>query len=75
MNIEDWPSAKTTAPLYRELKQLDLLEHLAELEAFGFTVLPPEKVGPPEQLEEVRAAVMRIAAERKGCAIEDLFCD
>jgi ectoine hydroxylase-related dioxygenase (phytanoyl-CoA dioxygenase family) len=72
MIIEDWPSAKTTAPLYRELKELDLLEHLTELEAFGFTVLPPEKVGPPEQLQQVRDVVMRIAAERKGCATGDL---
>ncbi len=35
MDIKDWASAKDTAPLYRELKELDLLEHLAELEAFG----------------------------------------
>ena len=72
MNIEDWPSAKTIAPLYRELKQLGLLEHLAELEAFGFTVLPPEKVGPPEQLEAACSAVLRIAAERKGCKTDEL---
>ncbi len=72
MIIEDWPSAKTVAPLYRELKELELLEHLAELDAFGFTVLPPEKVGPPEQLEQVREAVLRIAAERKGCAVDEV---
>ena len=72
MIIEDWPSAKTTAPLYRELKELGLLEHLTELDAFGFTVLPPEKVGPPEQLVQVRDAVLRIAAERKGCAVDQL---
>ncbi|MEM7016627.1 MAG: phytanoyl-CoA dioxygenase family protein [Pseudomonadota bacterium] len=72
MQIEDWPSAKTIPALYRELKELDLLEHLAELEAFGFTVLPPEKVGPPEQLEATREAVLRIASERKGCKPEEL---
>ena len=72
MQIEDWPSAKDLPALYRELKELDLLEHLAELEAFGYTVLPPEKVGSKEQLEETKAAVLRIAAERKGCKIEEL---
>lgn len=72
MNIEDWPSAKTTPALYRELKQLDLLEHLAELEAFGYTVLPPEKVGPFELLEAARDAVLRVAGERKGCAPDEL---
>ena len=72
MKIEDWPSAKDIPALYRELKELDLLEHLAELEAFGYTVLPPEKVGSKEQLEETKTAVLRIAAERKGCKVEEL---
>ncbi len=72
MQIEDWPSAKTTPALYRELKQLDLLEHLAELEAFGYTVLPSDKVGPPEQHEAVRRAALRLVGQRKGCAVEDL---
>lgn len=72
MEIKDWPSAKTVPALYRELKQLDLLEHLAELEAFGYTVLPPEKVGPPEQHEAVKAAVLRIACERKNCGMDAL---
>ena len=78
MKIQDWPSSKTTPALYRELKELDLLEHLAELDAFGFTVLPPEKVGPPEQLEAAREAVLRVACERKDCTVdelEDVFSD
>jgi ectoine hydroxylase-related dioxygenase (phytanoyl-CoA dioxygenase family) len=78
MKIEDWPSAKTIPALYRELKSLDLLEHLAELDAFGFTVLPPEKVGPPEQHAAVRETVLRVACERKGCKedqLADVFSD
>ena len=72
MEIEDWPSAKALAPLYRELKDLDLLEHVAELEAFGFTVLPPDVVGPPEQHEAVREALLRVACERKQCSEDEL---
>ncbi len=72
MQIEDWPSAKTTPALYRELKELDLLEHLAELEAFGFTVLPPDKVGPREQHEAVKQAVLELVSKRKGCAVDEL---
>ena len=72
MRVEDWTSAQSLPALYRELKQLDLLENVAELEAFGFTVLPPEKVGPPEQHEQVRGALIRVACERKDCTEADL---
>ena len=72
MQIEDWPSAKTMPALYRELQELELLEHIAELEAFGYTVLPPEKVGPSQQHEAVKQAVLELVSERKGCAPEDL---
>ena len=78
MRIEDWPSAKSLSPLYRELKQLDLLEHVAELEAFGFTVLPPDVVGPPEQHEAVRDALLEVACERRKCSegqLQEVFRD
>ena len=41
MQIGDWKSAGSVAPLYRELEQLGLVSNIAELEAFGFTVVPP----------------------------------
>jgi len=72
MEIKDWSSAKDTPALYRELKELDLLENLAELEAFGYTVLPPEKVGSVEQHEEAKEVVLRIACERKDCSRDEL---
>ena len=72
MKIEDWPSGKTIPALYRELKQLELLENLAELEAFGYTVIPPEKVASPEVHEEYQAAALRVACERQGCTAEEL---
>ncbi|MCY3811021.1 MAG: hypothetical protein OXH15_04410, partial [Gammaproteobacteria bacterium] len=78
MDIHDWPSAKALAPLYRELKQLDLLEHVAELEAFGFTVLPPETVGTAEQHETIRDALVKVACARRQCdeaALPEVFVD
>ena len=78
MDIHDWPSAKALAPLYRELKQLDLLEHVAELEAFGFTVLPPETVGPTEQHASIRDALVKVACTRRQCdeaALAEVFVD
>ena len=72
MEIKDWSSTGARSALYRELKQLDLLENMAELDGFGYTIIPPEKVGPPEQHEEVQEAILRVAARRKDCTIDQL---
>jgi ectoine hydroxylase-related dioxygenase (phytanoyl-CoA dioxygenase family) len=72
LKIKDWSSMGSRSALYRELKELDLIENIAELDAFGYTIIPPEKVGPPEQHENMKQAVMRVAASRKGCAINEL---
>ena len=42
MEIKDWSSTGARSALYRELKQLDLLENMAELDGFGYTIIPPE---------------------------------
>lgn len=78
MDINDWTSARHLPELYRELKQLDLLENVAELEAFGFTVIPPEKVGSQEDHEAVRDALIDVACSRKNCGeaeLVDVFAD
>jgi hypothetical protein len=72
MEIKDWTSTGSRSALYRELKELDLFENIAELDGFGYTIIPPEKVGPPEQHEAVKNAILRIAAKRKGCAPDEL---
>ena len=46
MNIENWETAGSMGPLYQELQQLGLETNIAELEAFGYTIIPPEKIGP-----------------------------
>ena len=50
MEIDNWPSCKTIAPLYKGIKELDLLENIAELEACGYTILKPEQVGSDQTL-------------------------
>ncbi len=51
---------------YEPLVKLGLERYVAELEAVGYTVIPPEKVAPPEFLERIRSAVLRIASARHG---------
>ncbi len=66
VEVEDWQSMGPIAPLYRELKSLDLLENIAELDAFGFTVVPPEKVGDAAFHERMRAALDGVIEWRFG---------
>ena len=46
MKIENWETAGSLGPLYQELQQLGLETNIAELEAFGYTIVPPKKIGP-----------------------------
>ena len=70
MEIEDWECAGALPLLYRELKELGLEANIAELEAFGFTVVPPDKVGPASFHLEVREALERVVVERFGANAE-----
>jgi ectoine hydroxylase-related dioxygenase (phytanoyl-CoA dioxygenase family) len=71
MKIKEWASCPTQAKLYQELAQLDLLENIAELDVFGFTVIPPEKVGPPELHANVKEALIDVVESRFGKLRED----
>jgi ectoine hydroxylase-related dioxygenase (phytanoyl-CoA dioxygenase family) len=64
MEIGKWPTAGYLNDLYPELRQLGLESNLAELAAFGFTVLPPEKVGPASLTHRLLETVLRISRRR-----------
>jgi len=64
MEIKDWTSCPTQSKLYQELAGLDLLENIAELDVFGFTVVPPEKVAPPEFHSRVKEALITVVENR-----------
>ena len=66
MEIEDWKSTGSVAPLLRELRQIGLETNIVELEAFGFTVVPPDKVAPLDFCTEVREALERTMLRRYG---------
>ncbi|XOV86367.1 MAG: phytanoyl-CoA dioxygenase family protein [Pseudomonadota bacterium] len=71
MQIKDWASCPTQSKLYRELAELDLLENIAELDVFGFTIVPPEKVGPPEFHAALKQAVIDVVSKRFGAPGND----
>ena len=53
-------------PAFAPIRELGLEPYVAELEHYGYTIIPPERVAPPEFVERMRAAVLRVARERTG---------
>jgi hypothetical protein len=66
MEIGEWKATAGLNERYREAHALGLAEHLAELDSFGFTVVPPEVVGPPELTERLQAALLTTIEGRTG---------
>lgn len=64
VEIRDWPATADLNEIYREIRSLGLETNLAELEAFGFTVL--ENALSSELANELREAILRIAADFAG---------
>jgi hypothetical protein len=60
------PPGSSTDRFFQAIQQLGLEAHIAELDAVGYTVIPPEKVAPPDFIERLRNAVLRISSERRG---------
>ena len=59
------------APMYRiwgEIERLGLQANVAELEMFGYTVVPPEKVVPAIARDKLISRMLEIAVERYGFA-------
>jgi hypothetical protein len=54
--------------LWPELRKLGLETHIAELAVQGFTILPPEKVAPPDYIAALRSAVLKVSERRTGIA-------
>ena len=59
------PTARLDA-FYAPIRELELEPHVAELDTYGYTVIPPEKVGPADFVSRIRDVVLRVAEERTG---------
>lgn len=71
MQIGDWQSAPGVANTYRAARALGLETNIAEIEAFGFTIIPPEKNGAPAGFaERMYERLLEIVADEDENAVE-----
>src|SRR5579864_3329607 len=64
MEIGDWAATRDLNRIYRDIRDLGLETNLAELEAFGFTVI--EGALPPDLTRRLRDAVLSAWEQRYG---------
>jgi hypothetical protein len=64
MEIGNWRATPELNQIYREIRELDLERNLAELEAFGFTMI--EGALDPELTTGLRDRIVEITSERIG---------
>jgi len=66
MEIGDWKSDPQLVAHYREIQKLGLEKNLAELDAFGFTILEPGVAAPVDWVMRLRDKVLEVAERRTG---------
>jgi Phytanoyl-CoA dioxygenase (PhyH) len=64
--IESFPISSAVEAIWSEIERLDLAHHIAELEVKGYTVVPPEKVGPNGYEDRLLQAALRVVEKRTG---------
>lgn len=64
--MNDWIGVEDLVTSYQDVLQHDLLEHLAEFNTFGFTILTPEKVDSVQLVGKLRNEMLRITEELTG---------
>ena len=72
MALADYEVYPDVDNLMADIKKYDLFEHVVELEAYGMTVVPPEKMQASEGfIERLRDAIMKACEERNGIELGD----
>src|SRR5258706_12604324 len=66
MEIGNWLATAELNVLFRQIRELGLETHIAELDAFGFTILPPGVAAPVEWTDRLRQVVLDVAERRTG---------
>jgi ectoine hydroxylase-related dioxygenase (phytanoyl-CoA dioxygenase family) len=72
MALADYGVYPDVDNLMGDIQKHDLATHIVELEAYGMTVVPPEKMQASEGfIERLREAILRVCSERNGVTFDD----
>jgi phytanoyl-CoA dioxygenase PhyH len=70
MEIGDWKATQGLNETFRHARELGLEPNLLELEAFGFTVVPPYKAAPKAFFDRMRDAVFRLVETEDAASVD-----
>ena len=72
MSLSSYGAYPDVDNLMAEIRKYDLFEHVVELEAYGMTVVPPEKMQSADGfVDRLRDAIIRTCEKRNGLEIGD----
>ena len=66
MEFGEFKNTEGFNPTFKRIRELGLEENIFELDSYGFTVVPPDKVADKAFFERMRSTVLRICKERTG---------
>ncbi len=66
MKFGEFEGTEALNRTFNRIRELDLESNINELDTYGFTVVPPEKVADKEFFLRIRETVLRICKERTG---------
>lgn len=72
MDIASFEASPNADALVRDIARYELADHVVELDAYGFTVIPPEKLQVPDGfIDRLRGALLRTHEQRAGVSLGD----
>ena len=66
MQFGEFENTKEFNATFKRIGELGLERNIFELDSYGFTVVPPDKVAEREFFDRIRATVLRVCKERSG---------
>lgn len=70
MEIGDWTATAELNAIYRTAREIGIESNLAELEAFGFTIIEPERAAPPGFGDRMLEAVLALEAREAPDSVD-----